>query len=742
MIRMETAISASPTCIEISSDEDCGNEDDTSVGLGSSGAETLFEEFLHKCSLFGITDENVRRMRATFQDTSANFLNGDEFAQFISGVLLRIKRDNAQMIVTEVYQCLRSEKINCTSPNLPITAVVTHTPSHSQTSSKQFCNDIEDAKQKLVEFFNRQANKKYEDQLSSSTLQKNSGPTALLSNGSDNTSGFTVPGGIDDGNTTKRRLQEPPVNNGEININAHGREQHMNNDGHSKKKRRTINWLDQHHSIPTLSKLDSSDSFTKEGKSKNDDCSDDVNDANLECGIDDCNDDIIILSVIPKSKSTEDPHSSSITTAASRQTYNKEEEKNDSSGLEEKKKRRQAQIKSIKEMLKFYDNEIRKLMTAELSLDEMNNEDSSYMKESKLKEKYCRLHARLCKLQKSKHTIDTNQYSRIKIEGCPYPEINREAERYIQSKKKFPDFFDIKSVVCGASRIYKLNLKPQEEVDIAREVFSEIGDKLQRKRKREFTKYSGSFLTDQAKDTADPALTDHNLRKKLKKNRKISKSNTEELFKHYSRLQYQGCENTCVSSDDEVIEKTILQAQRKLSPTKVEQVKTESISTVQKGSPGVISSNAANLAIPSTKAVKETSLSSQSIQGAISECKNEAQVCKVEKSEWDGNSCQPKYSQTPYNHLSKDSMLSQNSITDRNAEKTKHLNGHCVELDYKTGGLLKTNEELRVAKGDLGKLGKKSFTDVKYPEGKNIYTTPLSSGTISSTIIVIESDDD
>ena len=744
---MEAAISKPSIYIEISSDEDSSSEDDTSLGLGDGHGISinLFEKFLHKSALFGITDNDVRKIRNVFRNASADFRSGD-FVPFICGVLVRIRKENARQIMREVDQCLREEKISYMSPHCSRPVTLPLSLSQTNTSPRTLSSDVEDAKRKLIEFFNSQANKKSRDHNHLDTSQQGvSTQESIVTNGKCSPLGCLVRAksnvrrnGIHTPNTG------PPDNSREVDNETYERRQCCDSHGINKEKSSMLNDTDQHHII-TSSILYGTESTSDQAKPVNDDCKNYMDCSNSKCNEETGNDDdndIIIVSVV-EHKITDNSHPTVFPSgSASRLSSSQVTETDISPVIEDREQRRQLLIKSIKRRLAFYDREIKRLMEAELTLDEMDSENSSYILESKLKDRYSRLFRKLCKLQGSKHILNGSQYLRIKIEGSPYPEINREAEKYLKHKKKFPDFFDIKSVVGNTNKTYMLGLKPQEEADVAEEVFSEIGNKLQMKRKREFTKYSGSFLTDRATDLEDPALNDHNLRKKLKRNKKISKSNTEKLFKHYSKLQYRGCENDH-SSNDEEVEKAMLRKQKKLLPMEVEHCKTESKVRLEPDTPhGGILSNAENRASPPSSTCREMILSNSTVNDTLLEPGTNIGVCKVKNLKWEGNSCHPKNIGGFYDQLSIDNAPSDSSIVEMSDDKLRNYNGNCTEVNCKTEGMLEHRDRLQTVKKEAREETVGNFDiAIGLINTLNKGCIPKSD-TTSSSIIVIDSDDD
>lgn len=295
-----------------------------------------------------------------------------------------------------------------------------------------------------------------------------------------------------------------------------------------------------------------------------------------ENGVDD-NDDVVILDVRTHDKSTlnaekpktfknpQTPINAGCSVNDSKETKSPGVKKIPCTEEEKKRIKRKEIIKSLKTRFHHYSKEIKKLQETELSLEEMEHEHSSYLRESQLKEKCVKIHAKLCKLQGLSDPLERKSKRSISIVGSPYPEINREAETFIhkQSANYFPDLFDIRDIVKKANNQYKIGLKSNEEFDCAREIFSEMGDKLQRRRKKEFCKYSGSYLADPILMNDDPAEADRELMKKLKRNRKISRENTDKVFRKFLHKQYSGYAS---SSDDDELSKKVIETQKKFSP--------------------------------------------------------------------------------------------------------------------------------------------------------------------------------
>ena len=659
---------AASNCIEISSDED-SEEDFTAVGLSSSHSRSrnaiaaLFKSFTRKCTQHGLSNDTISYAWNIFEKANTNFLIQEEFISFLRAAAERLNKGNVRHLVTSICQCLCTESVSdLTSLNFSQARTRTRRAGEEVTPTKQ----LEAAKGKLIEFISKQCIARkliqkqpqggnhagppnsHENATISSMAKEQEGINLNLtttepgSNKIDFNGGPSDIGGVKSVGTcvTSKLTGSGLVSS--TNVTTH---QLMN--GKSLKEQirgnpKTISTPAKatHVQTPTMKRKCVTPAPTGDGtvvkKAKG---TNDIADNGTE---DDDSDDVIFVSVThhaqPQVRKSSDCNEKQearpkLPSATLAKACNSQVNSSSSAvaSKEAKRQKKKMLIKSMKTRLKFYDKEIKRLAQAELSLDEMDNADSSYIRESKMKEKYARLHKKLCMLQGSDDLYDEQPYAGVKIIGCPYPEINREAEKYVRSKKRFPDFFEIKKIVGNANKNYSIGLKSPEELDIAREVFSEIGDKLQRRRKKEFTKYSGSFLTDKVKTEADPALHDPHLKKQLKTNKKISKQKTEEVFKHYSRLQYEGCDTNTISSDDEEIAKQVIETQKKVSPGPLrKRVKVSS----------TLSVNGVRLEKVHTSDDKSMVADQQNLKEE-NHCPNNGKE-DTEKNQWVGNSCVPK----------------------------------------------------------------------------------------------------
>ncbi|XP_055076118.2 death domain-associated protein 6 isoform X1 [Misgurnus anguillicaudatus] len=209
---------------------------------------------------------------------------------------------------------------------------------------------------------------------------------------------------------------------------------------------------------------------------------------------------------------------------------------------EEKKTKRASrrQIAYLENLLKVYNEEIKRLQERELNLEDLEKEDSSYIQEHKLKRKMMKIYEKLCELKGCNTLTGRVIEQRIVYSGTRYPEINKKIERYINSPEVLqnpPDYTDMLKVVQRANDRYNLLLSRKQITQMAQEAFRETGNKLQERRHLDMVYNFGSHLTDFYKPTLDPALSDQTLNRKLRSNRDVALSNLEEVISKYANKQ-------------------------------------------------------------------------------------------------------------------------------------------------------------------------------------------------------------
>lgn len=158
------------------------------------------------------------------------------------------------------------------------------------------------------------------------------------------------------------------------------------------------------------------------------------------------------------------------------------------------------QIRRLENLLRLYSREIQKLQEKELSLEEMEDEDSTYIQESRLKQKMIRIYEKLCELKDCSSLTGRVIEQRIQYKGTRYQEVNRRLEKFInKTRDAFPDYGDVFREVQKANERHKLGLPRKQMQGIAQDAFRDLGNKLQHRRHLDMVYNFGCHMTDSYK---------------------------------------------------------------------------------------------------------------------------------------------------------------------------------------------------------------------------------------------------
>ena len=204
--------------------------------------------------------------------------------------------------------------------------------------------------------------------------------------------------------------------------------------------------------------------------------------------------------------------------------------------LTEKQKKKL--VVRLKQRLKEISNEIKILDRAELTLDEMDMSDSLYIQENRLKKKFEKTWNKLCKLLGRLPNTGRVVEKPIRASSTGYSMIDKAVAKFLKEKhNSFPDYFDIRDIVLNTNQKHDLRMSPQVLNGIIADIFTDIGNKLQRRRERDLQFNFGSHLLDDFKADDDPALSNEDLARQLEKNRRISKRNLKYVYAKYTHLE-------------------------------------------------------------------------------------------------------------------------------------------------------------------------------------------------------------
>ncbi|XP_022084239.1 death domain-associated protein 6-like [Acanthaster planci] len=245
------------------------------------------------------------------------------------------------------------------------------------------------------------------------------------------------------------------------------------------------------------------------------------------------------------SSSLPDPASNSVGTPDAEAGSIKSPPAEDGKG-QSKGKGSRKQIQRLENLLHKLDKAIKKLQERELTLDEMDESDSTHIQEFQLRKRFVKVYNMLCKLNGC--AMDTGRVieQRIRYKGTRFPEINRRLERLVNKRDFFPDFHDVYIAVQKTNVKKDLGLDKNKVKSIAQEAFEDLGGKLQKRRQQDFLLNFSAHSTLDFIKARDEVGGDPELKRKLMENRELAKQNIKQVEDAFVRRQEE-CEKSGVN---------------------------------------------------------------------------------------------------------------------------------------------------------------------------------------------------
>ncbi|KAH9376686.1 hypothetical protein HPB48_019192 [Haemaphysalis longicornis] len=180
---------------------------------------------------------------------------------------------------------------------------------------------------------------------------------------------------------------------------------------------------------------------------------------------------------------------------------------------------------------------IKKLREKEVNWDDSDDENSPYIMESRFKAKALKVWQKICELEGRRPTTGRMRDSKFSFKGTRYDSLNVKVEKLVNKSKVFPDFTDILNLVQKENNEVGLGLGNQEMQSMARSIFSDVGQELQRRRQRDELSIARSYLEEDPDFADDPAEHDAVLQSKLEANAKEHHKRIDDVIQAYVAKQ-------------------------------------------------------------------------------------------------------------------------------------------------------------------------------------------------------------
>ena len=174
-----------------------------------------------------------------------------------------------------------------------------------------------------------------------------------------------------------------------------------------------------------------------------------------------------------------------------------------------KKKLKKAILKYEKRMKSLHE-QIQKFQEADLSLEEMDEEGSVYVRTDYLMQRLVRTWEEWCHVTGNSPQIVVSTVDAKAYAGTEFEELNKKVQKLLEGEE-FPDYQDVRELVEHCNSKHSLGLSKEKEQEVSRAVFKDVGKLMKKKRRQDFLNHFGCHLTDAVHLTNDPALVDKEL---------------------------------------------------------------------------------------------------------------------------------------------------------------------------------------------------------------------------------------
>ncbi|XP_025831289.1 death domain-associated protein 6 isoform X2 [Agrilus planipennis] len=217
--------------------------------------------------------------------------------------------------------------------------------------------------------------------------------------------------------------------------------------------------------------------------------------------------------------------------------------------------KKEKNIRALEKAIYNLRKKISALEEAEVDFDE--DENSSYIKMQRYRERAAQLYKRYCGYINENPYKGRPSYSRLDISCSKFPEINRAIDKHFRNKDLFPTYYDMEKLIKKCIERHKLELSKTELNEEVKTCFKKLGELLQARRKRDLGSVHCSYL----ENLMDPAKDDPDLDKKLKENGEAGEKRINQICEKYVQLQEKNTElnktdesNSESSSTEEIVD--------------------------------------------------------------------------------------------------------------------------------------------------------------------------------------------
>lgn len=200
-----------------------------------------------------------------------------------------------------------------------------------------------------------------------------------------------------------------------------------------------------------------------------------------------------------------------------------------------KAQKRKAHIKKLTRAAKQCAKAIKKLEEEEMSLEDLDDEDSNYIKIDRYKKRLIKIEKEIAKLREERLYFGLQRDKKFTTEASRIPEVNQQIQKLINESRKFPDYHDILGIYKTVSKEKNLQYSTSNLSDMAKDTFHTVGRQLKNRRLMDDNNVLEAYLPeDQEHEAESPEL-----KACLDQNNQVAVKNFNKVFDEFAEKQIQ-----------------------------------------------------------------------------------------------------------------------------------------------------------------------------------------------------------
>merc|ERR1711860_100398 len=194
-------------------------------------------------------------------------------------------------------------------------------------------------------------------------------------------------------------------------------------------------------------------------------------------------------------------------------------------------------IKKLEKALHKCGKAIKKLEMKEMSLDELDDEDSNYIKIDRYKKRFMVLTRKVAQMRQMRPSLGRFCDKKFVTQASRIPEVNTSIMELVNRQRKFPDFPDIFGIYKEVNKTRNTKESESTLENYARETFSAVGQALKKRRVHDDMNVIEAYLPEDHDDDNLPEFKSNELKSKLDENVKTAEERMNNLYDQFAKRE-------------------------------------------------------------------------------------------------------------------------------------------------------------------------------------------------------------